>query len=85
MHLRSKGYLSTLYYSFAVMSGCWCEDPKERPHFNELCFLMDQHLSLVSDYTELKMILVEEPGVHGMGRQLLYNIMPVARVMAGST
>ena len=48
------------------MSGCWCKDPKERPHFSELCSLMDQHLSMVSDYTELNMELVEEPEVHGM-------------------
>ena len=55
------------FSSFAVMSGCWCEDPEERPHFSELCTLMDQQLSMVSDYTELKMVLEEEPEVHGMG------------------
>ena len=61
-HLRFISYLQ--HCSFAVMSGCWCEYPEERPHFSELCTLMDKHLSMVSDYTELKMVLVEEPEVH---------------------
>ena len=42
------------------MARCWYVDPEERPNFSELCSIMDQFLSLVSDYTELKMVLVED-------------------------
>ena len=47
------------------MGRCWCEDPEDRPHFSELSSLMDHNLSLVSDYTELEMVLMEEPEAHG--------------------
>ena len=46
------------------MAQCWCENPKYRPDFSELSSTMDQFLSLVSDYTELEMVLSED--VHGM-------------------
>ena len=53
--------------SFAVMVRCWCGNPEERPGFSELCSILDQQLSLVSDYSELKMALPEEQlDVHGM-------------------
>ena len=48
------------YFSFAVMSQCWCENAINRPKFNELSSLMDKSLSLVSDYTELGMVLYED-------------------------
>ena len=49
------------------MARCWCDDPEERPGFSELCSIMDLQLSLVSDYTELRMVLVQEqPDIHGM-------------------
>ena len=35
-------------------------DPEERPGFSELCSLMEQFLSLVCDYSEFKMVLVED-------------------------
>ena len=55
------------------MSRCWYADPKERPHFRELCSIMDQLLSQFADYTELVMVLTEEqvedqPGQPGMIR-----------------
>ena len=49
------------------MARCWCDNPEERPGFSELCSIIDLQLSLVSDYTELRMVLVQEqPDVHGM-------------------
>ena len=42
------------------MARCWCADPKERPDFIELCSIMDQFLGLISEYTELRMELVED-------------------------
>ena len=47
-------------FSFAVMSQCWCENTINRPKFSELSSIMDQSLSLVSDYTELGMVLYED-------------------------
>ena len=47
-------------YSAAVMARCWYADPQDRPGFSELCSIMEQFLSLVSDYTELKMVLLED-------------------------
>ena len=47
-------------YSSAVMARCWYIAPEERPSFSELCSIMDQFLTMVSDYTELKMVLVED-------------------------
>ena len=41
------------------MARCWYVDPEERPCFNDLCSMMEQFLSLISDYTELKMVLVD--------------------------
>ena len=53
--------------SFSAMARCWCVNPDERPGFSELCPIMDSQLSLVSDYTELRMVLVQEqPDIHGM-------------------
>ena len=49
------------------MSKCWLENPKDRPDFNELCSIMDHSLSLISDYVELNMVLVEHKEEdHGM-------------------
>ena len=52
--------LCTYHFSFGVMSQCWCENPKDRPDFSELSSIMDQSLSLVSNYTELEMVLYED-------------------------
>ena len=52
--------VSYKYYSSAVMARCWYVDPKERPGFSDLCSITEQFLSLISDYAELKMVLVED-------------------------
>ena len=41
------------------MARCWYADPEERPDFSELCTIMEQFLSLVADYTEPKIELIE--------------------------
>ena len=57
-------------HSYAVMTQCWYADAEERPHFSELCSIMDQLLSQIADYTELIMVLTNEqvedqPEKHG--------------------
>ena len=61
--------LFTLPCSSAVMARCWCENPEHRPQFKEICSIMDQLLTVISDYTELRMVLVdheEHTDVHGV-------------------
>ena len=42
------------------MSQCWNKKPFDRPHFSKLSAVMDELLSQVSGYTELRMVLAED-------------------------
>ena len=77
--LLSISMIELLWHcSFAVMSKCWLENPEDRPDFSELCSIMDQFLSLISDYAELNIVLVEEKeenfGMHYLTWTLKYNV-----------
>ena len=58
------GTLSLMPYSSVVMAQCWYVDPEVRPSFNNLCSIMERFLSVISDYREMRMVLVED--VNGM-------------------
>ena len=50
------------------MTRCWCKNPGERPDFSELCSIMDRFLNQLSDFTELRMELVEEQSQEHHGK-----------------
>ena len=55
------------------MQKCWLNNPDDRPTFSELALTMEDMLTEVSDYLELKMDLKEDP--ENPGINLLVEII----------